>query len=89
MLLGIYKSYEELEDHLTIAEMNLLLKAKAKDKENEYKVLAALQGHKWGGDDGEESAEDIVERMKKKADAEMSGMTDEQFELEEMGIKFG
>jgi len=90
MLLGLYKSYEELEDNLTIAEMNLLLKAKAKDRENHYKVLAAFQGHKWGDSEDEGSAEDAVERLKKKAELRASGIdNEEEIELAGMGIKFG
>lgn len=89
MLLGIYKSYEELESHLTITEMNLLLKAKAKDRENHYKVLAAFQGHKWGEEEGGDSAEEAVERMMQRAEAKLNGTTDEHVELEAMGIKFG
>lgn len=88
MLLGIYKSFEELENHLTIDEMNLLLKAGAKKEERLHRVLAAVNGIKWD-DHAEDSAEDVVERLKKKADAAVSGWTDEQIELEEMGIKFG
>jgi len=88
MLLGIYKSYEELEENLTIAEMNLLLKANAKKEERLHRVLAAVNGIKWD-DEETGSAEEAVDRIAKNVDSKLNGKTDEQVELEAMGIKFG
>lgn len=87
MLLGIYRSVEELEEHLTIDELNLLLKAVADKEERQHRVLAAVNGIRW--DEGNsESAEDAVERAKRKAQAQSLGKTEEQLELESLGIKF-
>jgi hypothetical protein len=86
MLLGIYKSFSELEDHLTIDEMTLMLKADAEKEERNHKVLAAVNGIPWGGGK-EETGEDAMERIKKEAAARIAGKTVEQIDLEEFGIK--
>lgn len=90
MLLGIYRSFEELEEHLTIREMNLLLMADAKKSERLHRVLAAVNGIKWGDESEAGSAEDVVEQMKKKAQLRADGIEDEEeLDLAAMGIKFG
>lgn len=43
-LLGNWKSYEELEDQLSIDELLATLDAFRKQKREEHKFLAALQG---------------------------------------------
>lgn len=86
MLLGIYKSFEELEDNLTISEMTLMLKAEAQKEERLHKVLAAVNGIPWSGG-SEETGEDAMERIKKEAAARIAGKTVEQVDLEELGIK--
>lgn len=88
MLLGIYKSYDELEDHLTIAELNHLLKANAKKEERLHRVLAAVNGIKWDSDETTETGEDAMERIKKQAEALAMGKSVEELEMEEIGIKF-
>lgn len=88
MLLGIYKSFEELEENLTLAELNLLLKAGAKRDERLHRVLAAVNGIKWDSDETTETGEEAMDRIKKQAAAMMQGKTVEQMELEEAGIKF-
>lgn len=89
MLLGIYKSFEELEDNLTIEEMNLILKADAAKEERNHKVMAAVQGLPWGDSETTgESGEDAMARIKRKAAASAAGKTEEEIELESLGIKF-
>ena len=91
MLLGIYKSFEELEDNLTIEEMNLILKAEAKKEERLHRVLAAVNGIKWDSDEGPagtETGEEAMARIKRQAAALRAGKTEEQMELEELCIKF-
>jgi len=91
MLLGIYKSFEELEENLTIEELHLILKADREREDRNHRVLAAVNGIDWGGTAGQ-SAEDAVEAAKRRAEAkleaESTGRTEEQVELESMGIKF-
>lgn len=89
MLLGVYKSFEELEENLTIAEMHLMLKADAKKEERLHRVLAAVNGINWDEKGEVESAEEAMDRLARNAEAKLNGKTDEQVELEAMGIKFG
>ena len=88
MLLGIYKSFEELEENLTIEEMNLILKADAKKEERNHRILAAVNGINWDESSETESGEDAMERIKRKAAARAAGKSEEEIELEALGIKF-
>lgn len=87
MLIGIYKTFEELEDSLTIEEMNLILKADREKEERHFRVLAAVNGIEYGGNEAE-TAEEAVERLRRAAEAEAQGVSEEQYELESLGIKF-
>lgn len=88
MLLGIYKSFEELEDNLTIEEMNLMLKADSAKEERLHRVLAAVNGINWDGAATQETGEDAMERIRKQAEAAHQGKSVEEIELESIGIKF-
>lgn len=89
MLLGIYKSFEDLEESLTMDELNLILKAEQAKEDRLFRVLAAVNGVPWGGSEGSnETGEDAMERIKRQALAIRTGKTEEQMEFEEIGIKF-
>lgn len=88
MLMGIYKSFEELEENLTMEELNLILKADAAKEERTFRVLAAVNGVPWGADGEVESGEDAMARIKKQAEAIRLGKSVEELELGEIGIKF-
>lgn len=88
MLLGIYKSFEELEDNLTIEEMNLMLKADSAKEDRLFRVLGAVNGIDWGSAGKQETGEDAMERIKKQAEAARLGKSVEELELEDIGIKF-
>lgn len=90
MLLGIYKTFEELEDSLTLEEINLLLKADKKKEERLFGVLAAVNGIEYGSGEeaGTETAEEAMERLRRNAQAQQEGKTEEQVDLEALGIKF-
>lgn len=88
MLMGIYKSFEELEEYLTLEELNLMLKADHAKEERMFRVLAAVNGVPWSSDGEVESGEDAMERIKKQAEAIRLGKSVEEIELGEIGIKF-
>lgn len=88
MLLGLpYKSFEELEDNLTLDEITLLLKAGHKKEERLHRVLAAVNGIKWDSEETTETGEEAMDRIKKQARAMAQGKSLEELELEEIGIK--
>lgn len=90
MLLGIYKSFEELEDNLTIEEMTLILNAHQEEKDSDRRFLAAVNGIKLdeGGD-----AKEAFDQMQREVDLEIqaaqTGKSEEELELAAFGIKFG
>lgn len=90
MLLGIYKSFDELEDNLTIEEMTLMLKVHNEEKDSDRRFLAAVNGIKLdeGGDAGE-----LFDQMQKEVEVELeaaaTGKSEEEIDLAAFGIKFG
>lgn len=89
MLLGIYKSFEELEENLTIEELNLILKADAQKEDRNHRFFAAINGIPWGGGEkGQETGEEAMERIRKEAEAALAGKSVEEIDLEAAGIKF-
>lgn len=91
MLLGIYKSFEELEDNLTIEEMSLMLKVHAEERDSDRRFLAAVNGLKLDGEEGD--AADLFDQMQKEVEVELqaaaTGKSEEEIDLAAFGIKFG
>lgn len=58
---GAWKSFDEIEDSLTLDELLYLHKHLIKTKHNHYKMLAAFQGIDMQGDDeeGPSGADDL------------------------------
>jgi hypothetical protein len=86
MLLGIWKNIKELEEELCIAELELVLSAARKQKEEDRKFMAAVQGIDI--DSGENDAVDRVEQMKREVEARQRGISSEQLELEDLGFSY-
>jgi hypothetical protein len=85
MLLGIYKNIEELEDNLSLEELEAILIAKH-DQEHEQRVFAAA----LKGVDLEEASNDAVSEMelyRAKADAIREGRSAEEAEFDFFGIE--
>lgn len=83
---GAWKTFEELEDCLTLEELEILLD-KARDVEYKlFKMHAALQGHDLGDASGKESNEDRFKRIEREALAKLQGISEEELELRDVGI---
>jgi len=83
-LLGIWKNFEELEDSLSLAEL-YQLQSSSRDKDHEHrKFAAALKGIDI---DEREEAEDAFKQVERRAQAKLSGMTEEQIELADIGVE--
>jgi hypothetical protein len=81
MLLGIWKNIEDLEENLTLEELELVVNSSRKKEERHYRILASLKGIKL--DDGEEEAEtgeDALLRVKRRAAAKLQGKTDAEID---------
>jgi len=65
MLLGIWKSYEELEDSISMPELSAILIAKIEEDNTNRKFLAAMQGvdiDKGSSKDPQKEWEDLKAR---------------------------
>lgn len=84
MLLGHWKNFEELEDALSIEELQALLNAAQKQEFQRQKFTAALKGV----DLPDPEQEDIpsFEDIKRRAEAKLKGMSEEQIAFGEVGI---
>jgi len=87
LLLGKWKNIEELEEFISLPELEAIL-AKAREKERDHqKFLAAIQGidlDKYS----QEEAEDAFNRVQRRAQARLTGMSQEMIEHAEFGMEF-
>lgn len=85
--MGIWRNVEDLEDALSLPELEVILTA-SREKEHRYnKFMAALQGVDI--DKGnQESAEAAFDRVQRRATARLSGASEEQLEHNDFGIEF-
>lgn len=74
-----------MEKHLTLPELNLLLKTEREREEQQYKRDAALQGIDLDGVGT--SAEDDFERIQMRANAAIAGQTEEEYFFDIVGIE--
>jgi hypothetical protein len=65
-LLGHWKNFEELEENLSIDELNALVDASRKKEEREMRFLAAINGVDLDGQQ-EEATEDVTELQGRRA----------------------
>jgi hypothetical protein len=77
---GIFRNFDELEENLTLAELELLL-SKAREVEHDRQRFAAsLKGINLDSQN-KESQEEAYERVKRRAKARLTGMSEEEVEL--------
>lgn len=73
---GAWKNFDDIESHLTREELSVLLEKGRDYKEENMRFMAALQGIDIGN-----SKASSFDDVKKRAQARISGMSDEQYEL--------
>lgn len=83
-MIGHWKNFEELEENLCLAELYRLLEASREQKHQDRKFAAALKGVDLDKEalESDTSFEDV----KKRVEARLSGMTEEQYEMTQIGI---
>lgn len=83
--MGIWRNVEDLEDCLSLSELELIVKS-ARDKEHRRnKFMAAIQGidiDKGNADDAKER----FEAVKRRVAARQTGKSETALELDEFGI---
>lgn len=88
-LLGHWKNFEELEENLTLAELEAILDAAIDKEARQQRFAAALKGINIDEVRNKESAEERFDRVIREAKAKAKGKTEEQIELEEAELGFG
>lgn len=86
-MLGHWKNFEEIEENLTLKEVEVILQAARDQEYNRQKFAAALKGvnldeNKTTSDDDQPTFEDI----KRRAQAKLTGISEEQLEFADIGI---
>lgn len=84
-MLGKWKNFDELESELNLDELGLILEAVREQEMNRMRFQAALQGIDIDKDS--KSSDEVYDRALAKAQARLTGKTQEEVELEEMGIE--
>lgn len=84
MLMGHWKNFEELEDSLSLEEIQVLLDAQRKAEFQKQKFAAALKGV----DLPDPEAQDVptFEDVKRRAEARIRGISEEQQAFMDVGI---
>lgn len=81
MLLGNWKNFDDLEEHISYPELSAMVEAQRERDKRNMKFQAALQGVDLDKDEAQ--AEDIVEVMKREIRAEQMGIDADRLRFEE------
>lgn len=86
-MIGTWKNVAELEECLTIKELELIVKTMREKEDRAARWLAAVNGISLDGEtENHETPEEAVDRIKRKVEAMNGGKTEEEFEYGEMGL---
>ena len=86
-MIGHWRNFDELEENLSLAELEAILDAERKRQHGINKFNASLKGIDLDAA-AKSDKEDPFERAKAKAEARARGMTEEQYEFDDMGLGF-
>lgn len=80
---GGWKSLQEMEDTLTLEELYLIIDAQYRAQHANRRFMAAMQGVDI--DEGVEEAR--FEDIKRRAEADLAGVSEEKFVFSQIGIE--
>lgn len=83
-MLGIWKNFEEIEENLTIAELEKLLEVKRDQDWQNKKFSAALKGIDL--DEPGDKEAPTFDDIKRRAEAKVKGVSADALEFAEIGI---
>jgi uncharacterized protein (DUF885 family) len=83
-LLGHWKNFDEIEDSLNLEELQAILVAAREQEHSRQKFAAALKGVDL--DAGSNNEETSFEDVKRRAEAKLRGVSEEQIEFSDIGI---
>lgn len=84
--MGNWKSIVEMEECLTLDELQLLVEAQRKAEYNKMRFAAGLKGIDLD-ENSEGSPEEAFRRAQLAAEAELAGKSEEDYEFELIGIE--
>lgn len=84
---GAWKNFEELEEELSLAELNQILDSHRKAVRENQKFLAAIKGIDLDKGKGQSGNTPEFEEIKKRVQAKLAGVDEEALALREAGIK--
>lgn len=85
MLLGLWKNIEELEASITLEELQQILDAAREQQYKKNKFMAALKGVNL---DESVNPQDKFDEISRRAEAKLSGKSEEELEFASFGIDF-
>lgn len=88
MLIGNWKSIEELEESLTLRELDEILNAARKQEHAKRKFAAALKGWELPDWEEEQGSDVSFDDVKRRVEAKTRGVPEEAIALEEIGFAF-
>lgn len=75
-----------MEINLSLNELEAILEAERKRQFQQNKFNAALKGINLDGESKEKSAEEKVQEIKNRVAARLSGVSEEEYELQTLGM---
>ena len=85
-LLGHWKNFEEIEENLTLKELEVILQAARDQEYSRQKFAAALKGVNLDESKTSGDKELTFEDIKRRAQAKVTGISEEQLEFADIGI---
>lgn len=85
MLLGIWKNIEELEQNVTLEELNAIVNKSREIKHQQNKFLAAMKGIDL---DQSTDQEERFNEVQRRVEAKLSGKSKDEIEFQDFGIDF-
>lgn len=82
-LLGIWKNFDDIEENLTMEELQQILKSQAEKEERQFKAMAAINGIDL--DEDEEAV--TFEEVERRAKAKLAGKDESTYTFEEWGFE--
>ena len=89
MLIGPWKSFEELEENVSLNELQLIVKAIYEQEHRAFRRAASLKGIQLDDEPASEDAQTRFERAQERANKRLSGMSDEEIARSDESAEFG
>lgn len=86
--MGNWKSIDELEESITLKELQLLMDARNKEVDRQQRFQAAIQGIELPEDEPESKEEGTWEQAQAKAQAILAGKSEEEMFFDDLGVDF-